>query len=135
MNNKFLEIYFSKKIFLVFLMGIASGIPLYVVLSTLFIWITREGVDIATVGLFGLTQLPWSLKFIWAPIFDHITLTKLGRRRSWLLITQILLIISIMAFSSVISVFSSYNFAFPKTNFAFTFSGKLLYFFQSQLRG
>ncbi len=100
MNNKFLEIYFSKKIFLVFLMGIASGIPLYVVLSTLFIWITREGVDIATVGLFGLTQLPWSLKFLWAPIIDtfRIPVLKeyLGQRKSWLLITQIFLIMSLV---------------------------------------
>ena len=70
MNNNFLNIYLSKKIFVIFLMGIASGIPLYMVLSTLFIWLTRENIDIATVGLFALTQIPWSLKFLWAPIID-----------------------------------------------------------------
>ena len=94
MNNNFLNIYLSKKIFVIFLMGIASGIPLYMVLSTLFIWLTRENIDIATVGLFALTQIPWSLKFLWAPIIDTYkipVLTEyLGMRKNlWLLITQI----------------------------------------------
>lgn len=100
MNNSFLGIYYSKKIFLIFLMGIASGIPLYMVLSTLFIWLTRENVDIATVGLFALTQIPWSLKFIWAPLVDTyripVITDYLGHRKSWLFITQILLIISLI---------------------------------------
>ena len=100
MNNTFLEIYFTKKILIVLLLGIASGIPLYMILSTLLIWLTRENVEIATVGLFALTQIPWSIKFLWAPIIDTYKipfLTKyLGQRKSWLLITQILLITSII---------------------------------------
>ena len=63
MNNTFIEIYFTRKIFIVLLLGIASGIPLYMILSTLFIWLTRENIQITTVGLFALTQIPWSLKF------------------------------------------------------------------------
>ena len=71
MNNSLLTLYFFiKKIFIIFIMGIASGIPLYMVLSTLFIWLTRENIDISTVGLFALTQIPWTLKFLWAPIVD-----------------------------------------------------------------
>ena len=66
MNIEILKIYFSKKLILIFFMGISSGIPLYLILSTLFIWLTRENIDISTVGLFALTQIPWSLKFIWA---------------------------------------------------------------------
>ena len=100
MNNTFIEIYFTKKILIVLLLGIASGIPLYMILSTLLIWLTRENVEIATVGLFALTQIPWSIKFLWAPIIDTYKipfLTKyLGQRKSWLLITQILLITSII---------------------------------------
>ena len=100
MNNNLIEIYFSKKIFVIFLMGIASGIPLYMVLSTLLIWLTRENIEIATVGLFALTQIPWSLKFLWAPFVDTYKipfLTKyLGMRKSWLLITQIFLIFSLI---------------------------------------
>ena len=70
MIKNLFRIYYSKKILLIFFMGIASGIPLYMVLSTLFIWLTRENIDISTVGLFALTQIPWSLKFVWAPIVD-----------------------------------------------------------------
>ena len=97
MNIADLGIYFSKKILIIFFMGIASGIPLYMVLSTLFIWLTRENIEISTVGLFALTQLPWSLKFLWAPIVDKYKIPILnrilGQRKSWLLITQFLLII------------------------------------------
>ena len=86
--------------FLVFIMGIASGIPLYMILSTLFIWLTRENIDISTVGLFALTQIPWSLKFTWAPFIDNYKIPilgdYLGQRKSWLLITQILLIFSLI---------------------------------------
>ena len=100
MNFGFLNIYYSKKIFLVFVMGIASGIPLYMILSTLLIWLTRENIDISTVGLFALTQIPWSLKFTWAPFIDKyripILSKYLGQRKSWLLITQILLIFSLI---------------------------------------
>ena len=75
------------------------------VLSTLFIWLTRENIDISTVGLFALTQIPWSLKFLWAPIvvdtYKIPFLSKyLGMRKSWLLITQIFLIISIIFLGS-----------------------------------
>ncbi len=100
MIKNLLGIYYSKKIFLIFLMGIASGVPLYMVLSTLFIWLTRENIDISTVGLFALTQIPWSLKFLWAPIVDTYNIpilnNYLGQRKSWLLITQIFLIISLL---------------------------------------
>ena len=101
MNNSLLTLYFSKKILIIFLMGIASGIPLYMVLSTLFIWLTRENIDISTVGLFALTQIPWTLKFLWAPIVDTFKLPfihqYLGQRKSWLLLTQFFLIISIIS--------------------------------------
>ncbi len=101
MNNSLLTLYFSKKILIIFIMGIASGIPLYMVLSTLFIWLTRENIDISTVGLFALTQIPWTLKFLWAPIVDTFKLPfinqYLGQRKSWLLLTQFFLIISIIS--------------------------------------
>ena len=100
MNIGFLNTYYSKKIFLVFVMGISSGIPLYMVLSTLFIWLTRENIDLSTVGLFALTQIPWTLKFTWAPFIDNykipILSKYLGQRKSWLLITQIFLIFSLI---------------------------------------
>lgn len=103
MSYNFLKIYkyyFSKKLIFIFLMGIASGIPLYLILSTLMIWLTRENIDLSTIGLFSLTQIPWSLKFLWAPIIDYYKIpflhNYLGKRKSWLLMTQFFLIISII---------------------------------------
>ena len=94
------SLYFSKKLVFIFLMGIVSGIPLYLILSTLMIWLTRENIDIATIGLFSLTQLPWSLKFIWAPLIDSFTIPIfgkfLGNRRTWLVLAQFLLGCSII---------------------------------------
>ncbi len=81
-------------------MGISSGIPLYLILSTLFIWLTRENIDISTIGLFALTQIPWSIKFLWAPIIDNFKIPLLhrflGQRKAWLLIIQINLILFII---------------------------------------
>ena len=94
------NLYFSKKLIFIFLMGIVSGIPLYLILSTLMIWLTRENIDIATIGLFSLTQLPWSLKFLWAPLIDSLKIpifgTLFGSRRAWLILTQFFLGCSII---------------------------------------
>ena len=71
MIQNFSSLYLNKNQFLIFLMGISSGIPLYLILSTLFIWLTRENIDISTIGLFALTQIPWTIKFLWAPLIDN----------------------------------------------------------------
>tara|TARA_X000000950_G_scaffold289063_1_gene409481 strand:- start:10476 stop:11777 length:1302 start_codon:yes stop_codon:yes gene_type:complete len=106
MQSKLLKIhdiikfYSSKKLIFVFLMGIVSGIPLYLILSTMMIWLTRENIDIAKIGLFTLAQLPWSLKFLWAPVIDNnnipIISKYFGKRKSWLLVTQFFLAFSII---------------------------------------
>ena len=97
---KIYKYYSSKKLIFIFFMGIASGIPLYLILSTLMIWLTRENIDLSTIGLFSLTQIPWSLKFLWAPITDYYKIpflhSYLGKRKSWLFVTQFFLIISIV---------------------------------------
>ena len=101
MYQNFINLYFKKTQLIIFLMGILSGIPLYLILSTLFIWLTREGIDISTIGLFALTQVPWTIKFLWAPIFDNYKIPffhqKIGQRKSWLLLIQIFLIFSIIS--------------------------------------
>ena len=98
--NKILDLYFSKNLINVFFMGIVSGIPLYLTLSTLAIWLTRENTDISTIGLFSLTQVPWTIKFVWAPFIDNLKVPflsdKLGRRKSWLIIIQLCLSISVI---------------------------------------
>ncbi|MDP3609692.1 MAG: AmpG family muropeptide MFS transporter [Methylophilus sp.] len=77
--------------------GFSSGLPLYILISLLPAWLRSEGVDLKAIGLFSLISLPFTWKFIWAPLFDRFS-PPLGRRRGWLLITQLALLFSIPAF-------------------------------------
>jgi PAT family beta-lactamase induction signal transducer AmpG len=79
------------------LMGFSSGLPLLLTGSVLQAWMTEEGVDLGTIGLFALVGLPYTLKFLWAPLIDRFSLPLLGRRRGWLLSIQLLLMVSIAA--------------------------------------
>ena len=100
MNLNLIKFYFKRNLITIFLMGIISGIPLYLILSTLFIWLTREGVDISTIGLFALTSIPWSIKFLWSPILDNykspLFYNLFGHRQSWLLLIQLFMIPSLI---------------------------------------
>jgi len=100
MIQNFAQLYFNRKQLLIFIMGVSSGIPLYLILSTLFIWLTRDNIDITTIGLFALTQIPWTIKFLWAPVIDNYNIKFLskfiGERKGWLFVTQIFLILSIV---------------------------------------
>jgi len=77
------------------MMGFACGLPLLLTLSVLQAWMKEEGVDLAVIGLMALVGLPYTLKFLWAPILDRFTLPFLGRRRGWLLVAQTALVLSI----------------------------------------
>src|SRR4029450_9321017 len=79
----------NKRIALMLPLGFASGLPLALTSGTLQAWLTVAGVDLKTIGIFTLVGLPYSLKFLWAPVMDRITLPWLGRRRGWMLGTQI----------------------------------------------
>jgi PAT family beta-lactamase induction signal transducer AmpG len=81
------------------LLGFSSGLPFYLTSKTLQAWMTTAKVDLATIGFFSLVTLPYSLKFVWAPIMDRYVPPFLGRRRGWVLITQILLLLAIAAMS------------------------------------
>jgi MFS transporter, PAT family, beta-lactamase induction signal transducer AmpG len=86
---------FSGRMLVALLMGFVSGLPLLLTGSVLQAWMTREGVDLGTIGLFALVGLPYTLKFVWAPLVDRYTPALLGRRRGWLLISQLLLMLSL----------------------------------------
>tara|TARA_B100000315_G_scaffold55888_1_gene50070 strand:- start:4 stop:1233 length:1230 start_codon:yes stop_codon:yes gene_type:complete len=87
---------FSRRMLVSFVMGFASGLPLLLTMSVLQAWMKDEGVDLSVIGLMALVGLPYTLKFLWAPLLDRFTLPFLGRRRGWLLIAQITLVISIV---------------------------------------
>ena len=79
-----------------FLFGLSSGIPLLLTGSTLQIWMKDLNVDIKTIGAFALLGLPYNLKFLWSPLIDRYQLPFLTRRRSWMLLSQVLLMLSIV---------------------------------------
>ena len=78
-----------------FVMGFACGLPLLLTMSVLQAWMKERGVDLTVIGMMSLVGLPYTLKFLWAPIMDRYTLPLLGRRRGWLLMAQIALTVSI----------------------------------------
>lgn len=93
---QFLKAFIDKKMFIILLMGISSGLPLALTGGTLQAWMKSEGVDLGTIGLFALVGLPYTLKFLWSPLVDRFSLGLLGRRRSWMLLSQVLLILSVL---------------------------------------
>ncbi|MFU2059169.1 AmpG family muropeptide MFS transporter [Avibacterium volantium] len=89
---------FSRNMLICVFTGFSSGLPLYVLVSLLPIWLRAENVDLKTLGYFTLIMLPFSWKFVWAPLLDRFVPPFLGRRRGWMLISQILLLISLALF-------------------------------------
>jgi MFS transporter, PAT family, beta-lactamase induction signal transducer AmpG len=79
----------NKRIGMMLPLGFASGLPLALTAGTLQAWLTVVGVDLKTIGIFTLVGLPYTVKFLWAPLMDRIVPPWLGRRRGWMLIMQI----------------------------------------------
>ena len=94
-----LRVFGQPKMAALLFLGFSSGLPLFLTSRTLQAWMTVENVDLTTVGLVSLLSLPYSLKFLWAPVMDRYIPPFLGRRRGWLVITQVALLLSIAAMS------------------------------------
>ncbi len=77
-------------------LGFASGLPIALTASTLQAWLTVEGLDLKTIGIFTLVGLPYTLKFLWAPIMDRFVPPWFGRRRGWMLLTQLCVAIGLV---------------------------------------
>src|SRR3970040_990183 len=87
----YLEVFSSRRILAVLLLGFSSGLPLALTAGTLQAWLAVESVDIKTIGLFTLVGQPYAYKFLWAPLMDRYVPPFLGRRRGWLVVTQVAL--------------------------------------------
>jgi MFS transporter, PAT family, beta-lactamase induction signal transducer AmpG len=85
----------APRLWLAGFMGFASGLPLLLTLTVLQAWLVAEDIRLTTIGLLGLVGLPYNVKFLWAPLVDRFTPLSLGRRRGWLLLTQLCLAASI----------------------------------------
>jgi len=123
-SNAF-KIYLNRHVMSMLFLGFSAGLPLFLIFSTLSLWLREAGIDRSAVTYFSWAALAYSFKFIWAPVIDKLPLpvlhTLLGRRRSWLLIAQFAVILAIvwmamtdpsqglegMAFAAVLLGFSS----------------------------
>src|SRR3981081_3165021 len=93
-----LAVYLQTRVLIVLFLGFSSGLPLALSGSTLLVWMREAGVDLGTIGLFALVGTPYTIKFLWAPLIDPldapILSRLLGRRRGWLVLSQLLLMAS-----------------------------------------
>ncbi|MHB8668195.1 MAG: AmpG family muropeptide MFS transporter [Burkholderiales bacterium] len=95
MPSPYLEILRSPRIAAVLLLGFSSGLPLALTGSTLQAWLTVSGADIMTIAWFSWIGIPYLLKFLWSPLMDRFVPPFLGRRRGWMLLTQLALVAGI----------------------------------------
>src|SRR5437868_12663396 len=95
-----LAVYLQPRVLIVLFLGFSAGLPLALSGSTLRLWMRQSGVDLETIGLFALVGTPYTIKFLWAPIVDALDVPLLsrlfGRRRGWLIFSQILMIAAII---------------------------------------
>ncbi len=95
-----LAVYLKPRVLTVLFLGFSAGLPLALSGSTLLVWMREAGVDLGTIGLFALVGTPYTIKFLWAPIVDALDVpllsSLLGRRRGWLVLSQLLLIAAIV---------------------------------------
>jgi PAT family beta-lactamase induction signal transducer AmpG len=88
---------FTRRMLICVFTGFSSGLPLYLLFNLVPAWLRSEHVDLKTIGLFALIQFPYTWKFLWSPLLDRYVVPMLGRRRGWMLLTQIGLLAVIAA--------------------------------------
>ncbi|MYM64723.1 AmpG family muropeptide MFS transporter [Pseudomaricurvus sp. HS19] len=88
---------FNRRTLICIFTGFSSGLPLYILAQLVPAWMRTEGIGLKEIGLFTLINLPYTWKFLWAPLMDRFSLPFLGLRRGWMLLTQIMLLLSIAA--------------------------------------
>jgi len=109
----------SKRMLICIFTGFSSGLPLFVLYQLIPGWLRDQGVSLAEIGLFSLIGIPYVWKFLWSPLMDRYSLGGLGRRRSWMLATQLLLLFSIAAFGWVNPIENIWSVAYLAAAVAF----------------
>src|SRR5437773_12534923 len=94
------SVYLRPRVLVVMFLGFSAGLPLALSGATLLVWMREAGVDLGTIGLFALVGTPYTAKFLWAPLVDALDVPVLsrwlGRRRGWLVFSQVLLMTAIV---------------------------------------
>lgn len=85
---------FNKRMLICVFNGFSAGMPLFFIYHLIPAWLRSENIDLKTIGLFSLVGIPYTWKFIWSPLMDRYVPPFLGRRRGWMLITQLCLLVS-----------------------------------------
>jgi PAT family beta-lactamase induction signal transducer AmpG len=120
-SHDYSQVFRDRNLAAILLLAFSSGLPIALTSGTLQAWLTVEGVDLSTIGIFTLVGIPYTWKFLWSPAMDRFVPPFLGRRRGWLLVTQAALAIGIagigvlsprtdlalMAFLAVLVAFAS----------------------------
>lgn len=106
-NN--LRLLVSYRLLAVLFLGFASGLPLALTGTTLQAWFTEAGVGVVTIGALSLIGLPYTLKFIWAPVMDYYRFPKLGTRKAWMMLTQLGLFAAILLMAHLNPVTQAYQ--------------------------
>ena len=94
-KETFKEAILNRRMLICVFTGFTSGLPLYLLFQLVPGWLRMEGVGLKEIGFFALVQFPYTWKFLWAPIMDRYTLSFLGHRRGWVLVTQVALLLYI----------------------------------------
>ena len=97
--DSFVAVFSSRKMLVMFILGYSSGLPLMLTASSLTYWYHEAGIRIQDIGLLTLVALPYTIKYLWSPVVDRITFKYLGRRKGWILLMQLLLIVSVFSLS------------------------------------
>ena len=97
-NSELKSAIFNRRMLVCVFTGFSSGLPLYVIIQLLQVWLRDNDAGLAEIGLFALVGMPYTVKFLWAPLMDRYTPPFLGRRRGWLLPMQIVCLLLIGLF-------------------------------------
>jgi len=117
--RSFKEAILNRRMLICVFTGFTSGMPLYVVFQLVPAWLRVEGVGLAEIGFFTLVQLPYVWKFLWSPVMDRYTLPFLGRRRGWMLVSQLAIMMSIAAMGFLDPTLSIWTVAYLAAAMAF----------------
>lgn len=118
-SRSFKEAILNQRMLICVFTGFTSGLPLYVLIQLVPAWLRVEGVGLAEIGFFALVGFPYTWKFLWSPVMDRYTLPFLGRRRGWMLVTQLALLVSIASMGFIEPALSIWNVAYLAAAVAF----------------
>ena len=118
-DKSWAELLFSRRMLICVFTGFSSGLPLYLLINLIPAWLKTEGVDIKTIGFFALIQFPYTWKFIWSPLIDRFPVLGMGRRRGWMLITQLALLAAIAGFGCFNPQLDTWSIAYLALGVAF----------------